>query len=81
MNSEHSDTIYSGLNQASIRGIASMHSFIIILIEGSTSAPDPGKHEHFWDAGGNRKWAVFTFNLPSHNHIHIVKYLFSIRDE
>ena len=29
---------------------------------------------------GNRKWAVFTFNLPSHNHIHIAKYLFSIRD-
>ena len=39
------------------------------------------KHARFWDADGNRKWAVFTFNLPSHNHIHIAKYLFSIRDE
>ena len=39
------------------------------------------KHAHFWDADGNRKWAVFTFNLPSHNHIHIAKYLFSIKDE
>ena len=39
------------------------------------------KHARFWDADGNRKWAIFTFNLPSHNHIHIAKYLFSIRDE
>ena len=43
--------------------------------------PSPFKHERFWDADGNRKWAVFTFDLPSHNHIHIAKYLFSIRDE
>ena len=35
----------------------------------------------FEDADGNRKWAVFTLNLPSHNHIHIAKYLFSVRDE
>ena len=35
----------------------------------------------FWDADGNRKWAIFTFNLPSHNHIHIAKYLFSIKNE
>ena len=35
----------------------------------------------FWDADANRKWAIFTFNLPSHNHIHIAKYLFSIRDK
>ena len=39
------------------------------------------KHARFWDADVNRKWAVFTFNLPWHNHIHIAKYLFSIRDE
>ena len=39
------------------------------------------KHARFWDANGNRKWAVFTFNLPSHNRIHKAKYLFSIRDE
>ena len=39
------------------------------------------KHERFWDADGNRKWAVFTFDLPSHSHIHIAKYLFSIGDE
>ena len=29
------------------------------------------KHARFWDADGNRKWDIFTFNLPSHNHIHI----------
>jgi len=39
------------------------------------------KHARFWDANGNRKWAIFTFNFPSHNHIHIAKYLFPIRDE
>ena len=39
------------------------------------------KHARFWEADGNRKWAVFPFNLPSHNHIHIAKYLFSIRDK
>ena len=38
-------------------------------------------HARFWDAYGNRKWAIFTFNLASHNHIHIPKYLFSIKDE
>ena len=35
----------------------------------------------FWDADGNRKWAVFLFNLSSHNYIYIAKYLFSIRDD
>ena len=25
--------------------------------------------------------AIFYFNLPSHNHIHIAKYFFSIRNE
>ena len=39
------------------------------------------KHARFWDADGNRKWAVFTFNLPAHNHIHIAECLFSIRNE
>ena len=39
------------------------------------------KHARFWDADGNRKWAVFPFKLPSHNHIHIAKYLFSIRNK
>ena len=38
------------------------------------------KLARFWDADGNRKWAVFPFNLFSHNHIYIAKYLFSIRD-
>ena len=38
------------------------------------------KHARFWDADGNRKWAVFSFNLFSRNHIYIAKYLFSIRD-
>ena len=39
------------------------------------------KHARFWDVDGNRKWAVFSFNLSSHNHIYIAKYLFSIRDD
>ena len=39
------------------------------------------KHARFWDADDNRKWAIFTFNLSSNNHIHIAKYLFFIRDE
>ena len=39
------------------------------------------KHARFLDADANRKWAIFTFNLLSHNHIHIAKYLFSIRDK
>ena len=34
------------------------------------------KHARFWDADGDRKWTVFTFNSPSPNHIHIAKYLF-----
>ena len=34
----------------------------------------------FWDADGNRKWAVFPFNLSSQDGICIAKYLFSIRD-
>ena len=38
------------------------------------------KHARFWDADGNRKWAVFPFNLSSHDRIFITKYLFSIRD-
>ena len=33
------------------------------------------KHDCLCDTDGNQKWAVFTFNLPSHNHIHIAKYL------
>ena len=37
------------------------------------------KHARVWGADGNRKWAVFLFNLSSHNHIYISKYLFSIR--
>ena len=39
------------------------------------------KHTRFWDADGNRKWAILTFNLSTRNHIHIAKYLFFIRDE
>ena len=39
------------------------------------------KHARFWDADGNRKWAVFSFNLFSRNHIYTAKYLFSIRDD
>ena len=39
------------------------------------------KLARFWDADGDRKWAIFTFNLLSHNHIHITKYLLSSRDK
>ena len=39
------------------------------------------KHARVWDADGNLKWAVFLFNLSSHNHIFIAKYIFSIRDD
>ena len=39
------------------------------------------KHARVWNADGNRKWAVFTFNFPAHNHIHIANYLFTIRNE
>ena len=39
------------------------------------------KHTWFWDMDGNRKWAIFTFDLPWHNHIPIAKYLSVIRDE
>ena len=39
------------------------------------------KHARFWDADGNRKWAVFPFNLSSRNHIYIATYLFTIRDD
>ena len=36
----------------------------------------------FWGMNDNWKWAIFTFNLSSHNYIHIAKYMyvFSIRD-
>ena len=33
------------------------------------------------DANSNRKWTDFTFISPSHNYIHIAKFIFSIRDE
>ena len=39
------------------------------------------KQARFWHSDSNRKWAIFYVNLPSHNHIHIAKYLFSIRDK
>ena len=32
------------------------------------------KHVPFLDEDGNRKWAVFPFDLSSHNHIYIAKY-------
>ena len=38
------------------------------------------KRARFWGANGHRKWPISPFNLPSQNHIHIAKYLFSIRD-
>ena len=39
------------------------------------------KHARFRDADGNRNRAVFSFNLSSHNHIYLAKYLFSIRND
>ena len=35
----------------------------------------------FWPTDGNRKWVEFPFNLTSHYHIEIVKYLFLSRDD
>ena len=35
----------------------------------------------FWATDGNRKWAVFLFNLSSHHRMYILKYLFSIWDD
>ena len=35
----------------------------------------------FLGTDDNRKWAVFQFNLSSHYHILIAKYLFTCRDE
>ena len=46
--------------------------FITILDSFST--------QRFWDTNDNRKWAVFLFNLSSHNHICIAEYRFSIRE-
>ena len=37
--------------------------------------------QRFWATDGNRKCAVFVFNLSSHYHIYIVKYLFTSRDD
>ena len=37
------------------------------------------EHARFWDADGKRKWAVFSHNSSSHNHIYNAKYVFSIR--
>ena len=51
---------------------------VIVFIRGDTREL---KRARFWDANGNRKWAIFTFNLPWHHHIHIAKCLFSIIDE
>ena len=34
----------------------------------------------FWDTDGYQKQAVFLFNLSSHYHIYITKYLFTSRD-
>ena len=36
--------------------------------------------QRFWATDGNRKCAVFVFNLSSHYHIYIVKYLFTSSD-
>ena len=37
--------------------------------------------QRFWATDGNRKCAVFVFNLSSHYHIYIVEYLFTSRDD
>ena len=39
------------------------------------------KHARFRDSDGNRKWAVFPFNLSSDSHFYIAKYVFSIKDD
>ena len=35
----------------------------------------------FWLTAGNRKWAAFLFNLSLHNHVYVVKYLFTSKDD
>ena len=35
------------------------------------------RHARFREVDGKRKWAVFPFNLSSHNQTYIAKYLFS----
>ena len=58
------------LNFICLRGIPFVYvaiAFALIIIREL-------KRAHFWDADGDRKWAIFTFNLPWHNHIHIAKY-------
>ena len=37
--------------------------------------------QRFGATDGNRKCTVFVFNLSSHYHIYIVKYLFTSRDD
>ena len=37
--------------------------------------------QRFWATDGNRKCAVFVFNLSSHYHIYIFKHLFTSRDD
>ena len=37
--------------------------------------------QRFWTTDGNRKCALFLFNLPSHYHIFIAKSLFTCRDD
>ena len=34
-----------------------------------------------WPREGSRKWAVFLFNLSSYDHVYIVKYPFTSRDD
>ena len=52
----------------------------VVTDEKLASSQQGGKQVTFWDADGNRKWANFTFNFPSHNHIHIATNLFFIRE-
>ena len=42
---------------------------IIFYPASSPPSPSPLLSSLFWVTDGNRKWAIFHFNLPLHNHI------------
>ena len=52
-----------------------------LLIFGGRGRWESVHNREPWDADGNRNKAIFTFDLLSHNHIPIAKYLSVIRDD
>ena len=71
----------SGMNHRRVRLATTNDDNNDVAQHGGHPANRELKHVQFWDADSNRKRAVFTFNLPTQNHIHIAKYHFPIRNE